>query len=99
MQKYTRLYGWIWKIFGREKFSLSRFTDTFWVPNPRKAIHDLVEGGYLERVERGKYKAVKPELWMKNIVESTPRAVHPTDGYVSGLRRLRGQVLGVGRTG
>lgn len=75
MQKYTKLYAWIWEEFGREDFDLKKLKNRFWIPrNVEKVVHDLTERGCLERVERGKYKAVKPELWMKNIVESTPRA-------------------------
>ncbi len=48
----------LWAILGswRREFSSSEFAWTFASPNPRKVLHDMVEKGLLEHLERGKYR-------------------------------------------
>lgn len=70
MQKYTKLYAWVRKVFGKKAFTLRDFTRAFWTNNERKVIYDLVERGCLIRVERGKYMTVDPEKWVSGMVDS-----------------------------
>lgn len=48
----------LWAILGswRREFSSAEFAWTFASPDPRKVLHDMVEKGLLEHVERGKYR-------------------------------------------
>jgi len=63
------LYAWISHAFGREEFGIDDFRAVFPTSQAPKVIHDLVGYGYLERVERGKYRAVNPENLIKEIVK------------------------------
>ena len=60
MGKYTELYAWIWKAFGREAFSIDQFRSTFPTSQGPKVAHDLVKKGYLRSLARGVYEAVEP---------------------------------------
>jgi len=60
MDKYTELYAWIWKAFGREAFSIDQFRSTFPTSQGPKVAHDLVKKGYLRSLARGVYEAVEP---------------------------------------
>ena len=48
----------LWAILGswRREFSSAEFAWTFASPNPRKVLHDMVEKGLLEHLERGRYR-------------------------------------------
>ncbi len=48
----------LWAILGswRREFSSAEFGWTFASPNPRKVLHDMVEKGLLEHLERGMYR-------------------------------------------
>jgi len=48
----------LWAILGswRREFSSTEFASTFASPNHRKVLHDMVEKGLLEHLERGKYR-------------------------------------------
>ena len=48
----------LWAILGswRREFSSAEFGWTFASPNPRKVLHDMVEKGLLEHLERGRYR-------------------------------------------
>src|SRR5437870_7694205 len=48
----------LWAILGswRREFSSAEFAWTFASPNPRKVLHDMVEKGLLEHLERGMYR-------------------------------------------
>ncbi len=48
----------LWAILGswRREFSSAEFAWTFAGPNPRKVLHDMVEKGLLEHLERGMYR-------------------------------------------
>jgi len=67
MDKYTELYAWIWKAFGREEFSMDRFRSTFPSPQGPKIAHDLVKKGYLKRMRRGVYRVVEPSEFIASI--------------------------------
>jgi hypothetical protein len=69
MDKYTELYAWIWKAFGREIFSIDQFRSTFPTSQGPKVIHDLVKKGYLRRVSRGVYQAIEPDEFVEKISE------------------------------
>lgn len=75
MDRYTELYAWIVHSFGESEFSIGEFRATFPTPQAPKIIHDLVEQGYLERVKRGIYRAVKPESLVKNVVKASGKDV------------------------
>lgn len=67
MDKYTELYAWIWKAFGRESFSIDQFRSTFPTSQAPKVAHDLVKKGYLKRMGRGIYGAVEPNAFIEGI--------------------------------
>lgn len=48
----------LWAILGswRTEFSSSEFALAFASPDPRKVLHDMVEKGLLEHMERGRYR-------------------------------------------
>ena len=69
MNMYLKLYGWLWEAFGSTEFSLRDFNSVFPSPQGKKVMHDLVCGGYLERVERGRYKVKEPGLFVSGIVK------------------------------
>lgn len=69
MNKYLKLYGWLWKSFGSKKFSLEEFKSTFPSPQHKKVIFDLIKLGYIERINRGEYKTVKPQKFIEEIIE------------------------------
>lgn len=70
MDRYTELYAWIWKAFGRESFSLDQFRSTFPTSQGPKVAHDLVKKGYLKRMGRGIYEAVEPNAFIEGIAEA-----------------------------
>jgi hypothetical protein len=70
MDKYTELYAWIWKAFGREEFSIDQFRLTFPSSQGPKVTHDLVTKGYLKRIGRGVYGAVEPSEFIEKIAEA-----------------------------
>ena len=69
MDKYTELYAWIWKAFGRESFSIDQFRSTFPTSQGPKVVHDLVKKSYLRRVSRGIYQAIEPDEFVEKISE------------------------------
>ncbi len=68
MNRYLKLYGWMWEAFGRRQFSLGEFNSVFPSPQAKKVMHDLISGGYLERIERGGYKVKEPNTFISGIV-------------------------------
>ena len=70
MDRYTKLYAWIWKAFRGEEFSIDEFRLTFPMSQAPKIAHDLVKKGYLERTGRGMYKAIEPEEFIQGIAEN-----------------------------
>ena len=69
MDKYTELYAWIWKVFGKEEFSIDQFRSTFPTSQGPKVAYDLVKKGYLRRLSRGIYRAVEPSEFVEKITE------------------------------
>ena len=69
MNKYTKMYGWIFEAFGNEEFSLNEFRATFPSTQHAKVIHDLIHLGYLERINRGRYKTISPERFVSGMVK------------------------------
>ena len=82
MNRYTKLYAWIRKSFGESSFTIDEFRSTFPTSQAPKIIHDLLEEGYLERQNRGEYKALAPELLVDNIVKrdsKTQEVIHDSE--------------------
>jgi sugar-specific transcriptional regulator TrmB len=69
MDNYTELYAWIWKVFGKEEFSIDQFRSTFPTSQGPKVVHDLIKKGYLRRVGRAVYRTVEPKEFIENIAE------------------------------
>ncbi|MFQ6116988.1 MAG: hypothetical protein ACE5LQ_01840 [Candidatus Bipolaricaulia bacterium] len=70
MDRYTELYAWIFHSFGEAAFSIDEFRATFPTSQAPKVIHDLVGQGYLERVKRGVYRAVRPGRLIESVVRA-----------------------------
>jgi len=66
MDKYTELYAWIWKVFGKESFSMDKFRATFPVSQGPKIAHDLIAKGYLKKAGHGIYAVTEPAQWIEN---------------------------------
>ena len=86
-------YYELWAILGswKPEFSAEAFARAFYSPDPRKVLSDMTRKGLLERVERGKYRVVNSETYVKtkNNVEEAydllkrsrlPYALTSTDG-------------------
>jgi len=69
MNKYLKLYGWLWESFRDKRFSLEEFRAVFPSPQHKKIIFDLIKLGYVKREERGEYRAIEPEKFVDEIVE------------------------------
>ena len=69
MNRYTKMYGWLYNIYGNTTFTIDDFKMTFPSPQPVKIIHDLIRLKYMKRVKRGKYQIIKPEDYVKRIVK------------------------------
>jgi len=51
---------WNWK----REFTVREFSSTFLSPNPNKVLHDMIEKGFLERVDRGSYRVNSPREYL-----------------------------------
>lgn len=73
----------LWVILGNWKpeFSSEDFADAFPGPNPRKILYDMAKKGFIERMERGRYKVTSLENYAKS-------AYNIDEGYVL-LRNAR----------
>ena len=69
MNKYLKLYGWLWECFGNKTFTLDRFRAVFPSPQHKKIIFDLAKSGYVKRVARGEYQVTEPGEFVEKIVE------------------------------
>jgi len=69
MNRYTKMYGWLYNTFGNNTFTIEDFKMTFPSSQPTKIIHDLIKLDFMKRVKRGKYKIMKPEDFVKRIVK------------------------------
>jgi hypothetical protein len=70
MNRYTKMYGWLYNTFENKTFTIDDFRIIFPSPQPAKIIHDLIKLNFLKRVKRGKYKIMKPEDFVKIIVKT-----------------------------
>jgi hypothetical protein len=69
MNRYTKMYGWLYNTFENNTFTIDDFRMIFPSPQPTKAIHDLVKLDFMKRIKRGKYKIVKPKDFVKKIIQ------------------------------
>ncbi len=69
MNRYTKMYGWLYNTFGNNTFTIDDFRMIFPSPQPTKAVHDLIKLDFMKRIKRGKYKIVKPKDFVKNIIQ------------------------------
>jgi hypothetical protein len=70
MNRYTKMYGWLYNTFENKKFTIDDFRIIFPSPQPAKIIHDLIKLNFIKRVKRGKYQIMKPEDFVKRIVKT-----------------------------
>ena len=69
MNRYTKMYGWLYTTFENKTFSIDDFKMIFPSPQPAKSIHDLIKLDFMIRVKRGRYKVVQPKDFVKKIVK------------------------------
>ena len=69
MNRYTKMYGWLYYTFGNTTFTIDEFRMTFPSPQPTKIIHDLIKLHFMKRVKRGTYQIMRPEELVKNIIK------------------------------
>lgn len=68
MNKYTKMYGWIYTAFGDEEFTIDDFRAVFPSPQHAKIIFDLIRSKYIKRISRGRYKVTPPQELVRQIV-------------------------------
>ncbi|UCF49418.1 MAG: hypothetical protein JSU91_06640 [Thermoplasmatales archaeon] len=69
MNRYTKMYGWLYNTFENNTFTIDDFRMIFPSPQPTKTIHDLIKLDFMKRIKRGKYKIVKPKDFVKKIIQ------------------------------
>jgi len=69
MNRYTKMYGWLYNTFGNNEFTIDDFRMIFPSSQTTKVIHDLIKLDFMKRKKRGKYQIVKPEEFVKKIVK------------------------------
>jgi len=69
MNRYTKMYGWLYSSFENKSFTIDDFRRIFPSPQPTKIIHDLIQMDFMKRVKRGRYKVVQPHEFVKKIVK------------------------------
>jgi len=69
MNRYTKMYGWLYHTFENNTFTIDDFRMIFPSPQPTKVIHDLVKLDFIKRIKRGKYKIVNPKDFVKKIIK------------------------------
>jgi hypothetical protein len=69
MNRYTKMYGWLYEAFGTIEFTINDFRAVFPSPQHTKIIHDLINLDFVKRVKRGIYKVRAPKEFVRNIVE------------------------------
>ena len=69
MNRYTKLYSWLFNTFENKTFTINDFRMTFPSSQPTKIIHDLIKLDFMKRVKRGKYKIVQPKDFVKTIIK------------------------------
>jgi hypothetical protein len=68
MNRYTKMYGWLYNTFGTTQFTIDDFRMIFPSAQPTKAIHDLIKLDFMKRVHRGRYQIIKPEEFVRQII-------------------------------
>ena len=69
MNRYTKMYGWLYTTFENKTFTIDDFRMNFPSSQPTKIIHDLIKLDFMKRVKRGKYRVVQPKDFIKKIVK------------------------------
>jgi hypothetical protein len=69
MNRYTKMYGWLYSTFGTSTFTIDDFRMNFPSPQPAKAVHDLIKLDFMKRVKRGKYQIMRPKEFVNRIVK------------------------------
>ena len=69
MNRYTKMYGWLYNTFENKTFTIDDFRMTFPSSQPAKIIHDLIKLDFMERIKHGKYKMIKPNEYVKKIIK------------------------------
>lgn len=68
MNKYTKMYGWLFEAFGHKEFTINEFKAIFPSPQHTKIIFDLIRSDYIRRISRGTYKVTPPNDFVRQIV-------------------------------
>ncbi|MFA5103080.1 MAG: hypothetical protein WC525_07985 [Candidatus Thermoplasmatota archaeon] len=76
MNRYTKMYGWLYHTFGTATFTIDEFRMMFPSPQPTKIIHDLIKSEFMRRTKRGTYQVVKPDEFVHNIVKENVETRH-----------------------
>ena len=69
MNRYTRMYAWLYNTFGNATFTIDDFRMNFPSPQPAKVVHDLIRLDFMKRIKRGKYKIFRPQEFVNKIVK------------------------------
>jgi len=69
MNRYTKMYGWLYASFENKTFTIDEFRMIFPSPQATKIIHDLIKLDFMKRVKRGRYKVVQPNDFVRKIVK------------------------------
>ena len=69
MNRYTKMYGWLYNTFGNTTFTIDDFRMNFPSPQPAKAVHDLIKLDFMKRVKRGKYQIIRPQEFVNRIIK------------------------------
>ncbi len=76
MNKYTKMYGWLYEAFGIREFTIDEFKAVFPSSHHAKIIFDLIKSDFIKRVSRGKYKVTPPEEFVHQIVMDSLKQEH-----------------------
>ena len=71
MNRYTKMYGWLYTSFENKTFTIDDFRMIFPSSQATKIIHDLIKLDFMKRVKRGRYKVVQPSDFIKKIVKES----------------------------
>jgi len=75
MNRYLKLYSWMWNAFGNREFGIDEFRAVFPCPQPAKVMHDLIRLGYVKGVSRGNYTIVPPKKFAESMVEDNLKQI------------------------
>ncbi|MBN1860848.1 MAG: hypothetical protein JW840_05240 [Candidatus Thermoplasmatota archaeon] len=68
MNRYTKMYAWLYATFGTTRFTIDDFRMMFPSPQPTKTIHDLISLRYMKRIRHGTYQVIRPDEYVRTIV-------------------------------